>query len=134
MGQHVKVLGILFIVFGSLSLIGAFTLLLVFGGAAGIVGIVAQEEPDAAIALPIIGIVGLGLFLLILVVSIPEIFAGVGLLKFKAWGRVLGIVISVLSLMKFPLGTVLGGYGLWVLLSSETVQLFAGGQTQTEHR
>ena len=130
MGQHVKVLGILFIVFGSLSLIGAFAVLLVFGGAAGIVGIVAQEEPEAAIALPIVSIVGLGLFLLILVLAIPEIFAGVGLLKLKPWGRILGIVISVLSLMKFPVGTVVGGYGLWVLLSGETTLLFAGAQTE----
>jgi len=31
--------------------------------------------------------------------------------------RVLGIVLSALTLLSFPLGTVLGAYGLWALLS-----------------
>jgi len=130
MRQHVTVLGVLFVVFGALGLIGAIVVLVVFGGAAGIVGIVAHQEPDAAVAVPILGIVGLGLFLVILALAIPEILAGVGLLKFQAWGRLLGIVVSVLNLVKFPLGTVVGGYGLWVLLSNETEALFSGAETR----
>ena len=50
MRQHVTVLGILFIVLGAMGLFGALVVLMIFGGAAGIVGVVAQEEPEAAIS------------------------------------------------------------------------------------
>ena len=133
MRQHVTVLGILFIVLGALGLIGAAIVLVIFGGAAGIVGMVAaHEEPEAAIAVPILGIVGLGICLIILTMSIPDLIAGVGLLKFRPWARILGLVISVLSLVHIPIGTVVGVYGLWVLLSKETEALFRGAENQTD--
>jgi hypothetical protein len=40
---------------------------------------------------------------------------GYSLLTRRPWGRVLGIVVAILSLLKFPLGTALGIYTLWVL-------------------
>jgi hypothetical protein len=49
----------------------------------------------------------------------------VGLLKFQPWARVLTIVLCAINLLNVPFGTALGIYGLWVLLNSETEQLFA---------
>ena len=43
---------------------------------------------------------------------------GVGLLYYKTWGRVAAIVLAVLMLFHFPLGTAIGAYALWVLLST----------------
>jgi hypothetical protein len=34
-------------------------------------------------------------------------------------------VISILSLMMIPFGTIVGVYGLWVLFSKDTERLFA---------
>ena len=34
------------------------------------------------------------------------------------------MVISILSLMMIPFGTIVGVYGLWVLFSKETEKLF----------
>ena len=128
MRQHVTVLGILFLVLGALGLIGFFVIVLVFGGAAGIVGMAAHDDPDAAaIAVPIIGTVGGGIALLILVLSIPDIVVGFGLLGFRPWARILGIVLCVLGLFHFPLGTAVSVYGLWVLFSPETEALFRAG-------
>jgi Predicted membrane protein (DUF2127) len=39
-----------------------------------------------------------------------------GLYERKAWARPLGLVIGFLALIRFPLGTALGAYTLWVLL------------------
>jgi hypothetical protein len=44
--------------------------------------------------------------------------AGYGLLARKPWGRILGIIAAILALFKFPLGTALGIYTLWVLASA----------------
>lgn len=39
-----------------------------------------------------------------------------GLYERRQWARPLGIVIGILALIRFPLGTALGIYTLWVLL------------------
>jgi hypothetical protein len=127
MKQHVTILGVLFIVFGALGLLGALLALFLFGGAAAIVGAVAQSEPDAQIAVPILGVVAAALFVFISIMSVPGIVTGIGLLKFKNWARILGLVLSVIKLLNIPIGTVLGVYGLWVLLSPETETLFQEG-------
>ena len=75
-------------------------------------------------AIPILGIIGGALALIALTLSIPGIVAGFGLLKRKPWARILTIVLSVLNLINIPFGTALGIYGLWVLFSQETAQLF----------
>lgn len=124
MEQHVKILGVLYIVLGTMGVIAALICLMIFGGAAGIVGIVAQEEPDARIAVPILGAVGLGLFLFLLVLSAPGIIAGVGLLQLRPWARIVTVILSALNLMNIPIGTLVGAYGLWVMLSLETEKLF----------
>ena len=61
----------------------------------------------------------------------PGLAAGYGLLKFKPWARILGIVLSALNLINIPLGTMLGAYGLWVLFSSDTERLFDGAPIVT---
>ncbi len=138
MKQHVTILGVLFIVFGALGLLGALIVLFLFGGAAAIAGVVAQNEPDARIAVPILGFVATALFLFISILSMPGIVAGIGIVKFKNWARILGLILSVIKLLNIPFGTALGVYGLWVLLSPETEELFQKGagsssppQTQT---
>jgi hypothetical protein len=74
--------------------------------------------------LPILGGIGLLVFVLMLALSIPGIVAGWGLLKFRSWARILTVVLSALHLFHVPFGTALGIYGLWVLLSNEGQKLF----------
>ena len=123
MDTHVKVVGVLYIAFSALALLGAFVLMVTVGGAAGIVGAAAPPE-DAAIALPIIGITGLALVLLLVILGLPGLITGWGLLNYKPWARILGLILAVLNLFNIPLGTALGIYALWVLLNKDTERLF----------
>ena len=128
MRDHVRILAYLHIVFGSLGLLCALVVLLVFGGIAGVVGAVNPHDMEAwHIAVPVIGIVGLAICGFVMLLSIPGIIAGVGLLKFRPWARILAIVLSAMDLLHVPLGTALGIYGLWVLLNAETERLFGFG-------
>lgn len=43
-----------------------------------------------------------------------------GLFERQPWARTLGVVIGFLALLRFPLGTALGIYTLWVLLPEES--------------
>ena len=123
MATHVKALGVIYIVMGAIGILGALTVLLVFGGLAGLAGGV--TEPEARFAVPILGGLGGFLFLIVLVLSLPAVIAGIGLLQFKPWGRILGIIMSAINLLNVPIGTAIGIYGLWALLNRETELLFA---------
>ena len=122
MDTHVKVLGSLQIALGALGLFAALILVFVFGGVTSAVG--ASGDPDAQIALPIIGITGMALITCLIAVSVPSVIIGIGLIRLRPWARVAGMVISILSLMMIPFGTIIGVYGLWVLFSKETERLF----------
>ena len=122
MDTHVKVLGWLYLVFGALGTffgLGLMALLSVIGVAS------AASDSDAWMALPILGVTGVALGALMLCLSLPGIAAGIGLLKYKPWARILTIVLSALNLINFPFGTILGIYGLYVMLSEEGARLFA---------
>lgn len=122
MQTHVKVLGVLFLVGSGLGVLMALLLMIGIGGAAGIVA--SNSDPDAAAAVPILGFAGGIAVFVMLVMSLPGIFTGIGLLKFKPWARILGIVLCAISLLGFPIGTIFGAYGLWALLSKDTERLF----------
>ena len=123
METHVKVLGVLFIVLSALGTLAALAVATVFS-VAGVATAAGASGSDAAIALPIIGLAGTALSVFLLAVSLPGLMAGIGLLKFKPWARTLAIVLSVLHLLNFPFGTIVGVYGLYVLLSEEGARLF----------
>ena len=86
--------------------------------------------PDAQLAVPVVGIVGAIIVVLIVVFSLPGIVTGIGLLHCREWARILGSVLAALSLPGVPFGTALGVYGLWVLLNAETVRIFSRQRPQ----
>jgi len=123
MAEHVKILGVLHVVYGMLGILAGIIVMLVFGGLAGLVS-VADHSGDAKVAIPILGGIGAFIFVLLLVLSLPGVIAGFGLIELQPWARMLTIVLSALELMSVPFGTLLGIYGLWVLLSPGGEQLF----------
>lgn len=63
------------------------------------------------------GLFSLGIFLVLF--GVLHLVLAWGLFERQPWARVLGIVIGFLALLRFPLGTALGIYTLWVLLPEE---------------
>ncbi len=123
MQTHVKVLAVLYLVMSGIGLLFALLIFFAMGTAASIVGMSASPD-DAAIAIPFLGITGTAISLFLLLLSLPGLITGWGMLKLKPWARILGIVLAVISLINFPIGTAIGVYGLWVLLTKETERLF----------
>jgi hypothetical protein len=125
MEKHITVTAALHIGYGILSLLLGLVLWIGLIGAG-----LMSADPDAIRVLSFIGTL-VGLFLLI--VSVPEIIGGIGLLKRRPWARILLMVMSVLELIRIPLGTALGVYTIWVLVQDETKQILETqeGPTQT---
>jgi hypothetical protein len=116
MEKHIDVIGALWIVWGAIGVIfGLFILGILFG---------ISFIPDMGYEAPVIlRTVGLGVGLFFVVLSAPEVIAGIGLLKRQEWGRVLVLVEAFLNLIVIPFGTILGIYSMVILLNDETVQL-----------
>ena len=121
MKDHVKVIGILWIVLGAMYLCLAFFAFLVFFGVAQIPNV--EIEPDV---LRIIGIVASSLLGLI---GLPQLIGGLGLLKHREWARILMLVVSFLTVFHVPFGTALSVYTMIILFNGETVRLFQAAKT-----
>jgi hypothetical protein len=64
----------------------------------------------------------------------PSLVLAWGLFALKPWSRMLGIVLSVLHLPLFPIGTVIGIVGLMVLYDAESRAVLSGDLLrQPEH-
>ena len=122
MEQHVKTLAILNIVYAGLGILIAVGILLFFGGLAGIAS--HDAEPDAAAGAAVLGAIGGIAFIAIAIFSVPTLIAGIGLLSFREWARILTIVMSAIHLLNIPFGTALGIYGIWALTKDEMRDLF----------
>src|SRR5262249_42171629 len=108
--RHLRSLGILWIVVGALFLIPSLFLL----GLGGLSSIALPFTDEIARTVgPIVIFLG-GCTLLILAAG--GVCVGWGLMQYRGWARSVAVVLGVLALFHFPIGTALGIYTLWVLL------------------
>lgn len=114
MKEHVRILGILWVVYGGLSLLVSLFIFALFFGITLIPGV----EVEAIGILRLIGLIA-G------VLGLPKIVGGIGLLHGREWGRILVIILSFFSLLNVPVGMALGVYSLIVLFNRETVEYFS---------
>lgn len=113
---HISVLGWLYILGNTIYLfIGGLGLVFLAGIGA------ATNDPQAFQILSIVGGVGAIFFTLL---AIPGLIAGVGLLKRQSWARTLALVMAILGLVNFPIGTAVGIYALWMLLQTDVSDHF----------
>jgi len=116
METNVKVLAWLHIVLGILGLlIGCFVVAIMMSA-----GLFSGDRTAMGI-LTIIAVIVVAITMLF---SAPGIIAGVGLLQFHAWARVLALVLAFFNLLAVPHGTVFGVYTLISLLNTEAAALF----------
>ena len=113
METHRRVLGILYIISGSLHILGwifVSTLLtilfpVIFENAN------IQQEWVLVWILPFIKLIAV---IAIILFSIPSIIGGWGILHGKKWSLTLILLLGCFKLFSFPIGTALGVYTIWV--------------------
>ena len=110
--NHLSTLGTLWIIVGALFLFPSLGLFFASGAVRFFIhdNILARSLGPALFTL--IG----GTFL---VLAIGGILVGLGLRDHKPWARTVAIVLGVLSLFHPPVGSALGIYTLWVLMSDD---------------
>jgi len=116
MEKHVNILGSLFLTFSILMIIGGFV-------ANHFIPMAGEISGDST-AMRVTSIIGGSISILLFTLATPGIICSYGLLTKKSWSRVFGIILSCLSLLSIPFGTIIGIYGLWVLFKEETIDVF----------
>jgi uncharacterized membrane protein (DUF2068 family) len=116
MDTHIKVIGWLWIVLGALGVLGALCLSAATAG-----GGLLSEDTTALFITSTVALVCGGLFFL---GSALNIIAGIGLLRYRSWARILVIILAIINLPNFPVGTALGIYTLWAMFNAEGKELF----------
>ena len=114
--HHFQMLGILWLIYGSLELIGGVVLLFVSHVIFGHVTRLAnpnQPNPIPDFLQPLLSTIAV----FVLAKAAACLTGGVGLLQRAPWARILVLVVAFVSLINVPLGTALGIYTLWVLLA-----------------
>lgn len=116
MEKHINIVAAIqigFSILGALIGIAAFTVLKLVG-----------NFTDDAEANFILSIIANAIATLFIILSIPGIIGGIGLLKRKEWARILVLILSVLDLFRFPVGTAVGIYSIWALVQPEIIAAF----------
>lgn len=113
MEVHKRILAILYIISGSLQILG---MLFVTVFMSAIIPFIMDEAgPDAQWVfewlVPFIRIIAA---IIIVFFSIPSIIGGAGLLNNKSWSMTLLLVLGCFKLFSFPIGTAIGIYTIWV--------------------
>jgi hypothetical protein len=100
----------------SVLLAVAFLLISIFGSV--IIGVSAEESP--VIGSLIVGITGFIMTVITVAVGVLYLVTAKGIVNQKNWAKVVGIVLGILALPAFPIGTTLGVLILVGLLSAES--------------
>ncbi len=116
MHQHVTIVA-------WLNIIGSIFFLLIAGFLVLLLPAIGVMSGDRQ-ALGILTIVGVVVGGFMAVLGLPGLLAGIGLLRRRNWGRILGIIVSFLNLLNVPIGTIVGAYSLWVLLQDRAAAYF----------
>jgi hypothetical protein len=117
MKKHVTIVGALQIGFSSLWLILSVVLYFIFNFARGQVG----DDPTAV---KVLSFMAISLPLFLGLISVLGLIAGIALLNYKGWARIITIIVSALGCLNIPIGTLVGVYTIWVLMQDDTVKLF----------
>ncbi len=120
MEVHKRILAILYIISGSLQILG---MLFVTAFLSVLIPFIMEEAgPDAEWVfvwlVPFIRIIAV---VIILFFAIPSIIGGVGLLNDKPWALTLLLVLGCFKLFSFPIGTAIGIYTIYVYSQDKKV-------------
>lgn len=122
--QHLTILGWLHLAAaGSAILIGGFIFFVLTT-----VGVAIHDREIS----PILGIVGAAVAGFIVLLSLPGLFAGYGLLRRRPWARILAIIVGALHLYNVPIGTALGVYTFVILADNRVEGMFRTAVSQVQ--
>lgn len=120
--SQIDLLGVLFAVWGVLTLlVGASTLAL---GVAAAALITSASRDGGGFAAGLTAATFTVLAIMALLWGLAHVVVGQSLRRLRHWSRLVALSLGVVDLLLLPYGTALGVYALWVLLRDDAKRLF----------
>jgi len=118
MEAHKRILAILYIISGSLQILG---MLFISAFIAMIIPFIMDEAgPEAQwVFVWIVPFIRIIATFVILFFSVPSIIGGIALLNGKSWALTLLLVLGCFKLFSFPIGTAIGIYTIYVYVENQ---------------
>jgi hypothetical protein len=115
--NHLRVLGIVEVVYGAVHAVGALIVALMsFLGCGGCFAADSAREA-MGVAFTTLAVSGGALVVAILFAAVA--LTGLALMNGRAWAKIGTIIFAVLSVANFPLGTAFAIYSLWAILAQQ---------------
>lgn len=123
--DHNKLIGLFFLIWGGLQIVGLCVALLIMLGVGG-AALSSAPSRDAAPLAFVFGFTSV-MMICLMIFALPAIIAGLKMRKEKPSAKTWAMVAAILALLNFPLGTALGVYALWFLFGDQGKSFYAGG-------
>lgn len=122
MPDSIKTTRISFVVAAGLEFATAALLLFLFFAGAALIGF--GTERAGLLGSALLGAAGIILAVVFAALGVIDLLVAAGVARGKLWARYAGIVIAVIYLLAFPIGTVLGVIALMGLLGRDAADWF----------
>lgn len=118
MERHIPIVAWLYIGLSIVNLVVAAFLFVIFVG----MGFVLGGAEAAGLGLG--AVIGMFVSMFLVITALPGLIGGMGLLNEQNWARIVLIIVALLNLCNFPLGTILSIYTFWVLFNRDVEYAF----------
>ena len=116
--DHAKILGIIFLIFGGLAVLGIGFMLIFLLGMGGIAIFNTGANGDS-IPIAVMFLIFGAFLVFTLLFIIPQLIAGWSLLKGNGRAKGWMIIAAIINILNFPIGTAIGVYALWFAFGDE---------------
>ena len=124
MSTHVDVVGMLFVIWGVLTVLVGLSTLALGVGAFALITSASAGGGSGQFAASLTAAAFTTLAVIAIVWGIAHVVVGVPVRRHKPWARLLALMLGSVDLLLLPYGTALGVYALWVLLHEEGKRMF----------
>jgi hypothetical protein len=122
--EQIRTVGKIFIGFGIFGAVASAGILVAFGGPSGLLAFDVDAKHNDLTTIPLERLIAAAYIAFSLVMAVPLVLVGRGILRWQLWAHTGGILAAAASVLLFPIGTAIGIYALWVMLVPETEPLF----------
>lgn len=123
--NHKRILGILFLISGILSVFG----MLLLNAFLSVIFAFAMQEVDPGEQKAVefaLSIAQYAPIFVIIFFSVPTLISAYGLLTRKSWATLFALIVGCLKIFSFPIGTALGVYSIWIWSQDQKLNKTAG--------
>ena len=129
MASHVDFVGILFIIWGALTVLVGLSTLALGIGAFALITSASRGGTGGQFAAGLTAAAFTALALIAIVWGVAHLSIGVPLRRRRPWARLLALMFGAVDLLLLPYGTALGIYTMWVLLNEQGKKVFMEGRS-----